>query len=167
MIFAQPEERAGDQEIAHLAASIIKDQRSPFLVFSLARIRVLIQMRSIEVAESRSIFGEVRGNPVQENANTLLMHIIDEELKIFWCPIAARRCIIARHLVAPRSIKGIFRDGQEFDMCKTQMLDVSRQLYRQLTIGQEAIFFRVALAMSFGNMLPRSQVNLIDGDGCI
>src|SRR5579875_4073229 len=83
MILAQPKERTADQEIPDLAASIVKDLRSPLFMLTFARVGIFIEVRAIKIAQRVAIFRKVRRYPVQQYANTLLMHIINKILEIF------------------------------------------------------------------------------------
>src|SRR5205807_1077723 len=76
MVLTQPEQGTGDQEIAHLGASIVKDIGTPFFMFALARIGIFIQVCAIQITQGVAVFGEVRGYPVEHDSNTLLVKII-------------------------------------------------------------------------------------------
>ena len=54
VILVQPEERVADQEIAHLVAAVVENQRAPILVLALARIHVLVQIGAVEFRETRA-----------------------------------------------------------------------------------------------------------------
>src|SRR6266516_1254332 len=165
MMLAQPEERASDQEVAHLAAPIIEDIRTPLFVLALARIGVLVEMCPIKVAQGRPIFGEVRGDPVEQDADALLVHVVDEILEILRRTVTAGWCKVARRLVAPGAVERIFGDGQQLDMRKAQVFHIVCQGMRQLAIGHKAIFFVGAFLMPLWNVAPGTQVDLVDRDG--
>ena len=78
VIFLEPEQRRGNQEAAHLVAAEIENGRIPFRMKALPRIRVLVQMRAVEIRQPMLIRGKVRRHPVEYHADALLMQVIDE-----------------------------------------------------------------------------------------
>ena len=112
MIFAQPEQSTGDQKIAHLGTSIIKDVGAPLFMLAFAGIGIFIEVGAIKVAQGILVFGKVRGHPVEQDADALLMEKIYEVLEVFRRAIATRRRKVARDLVAPRAVIGIFGNWQ-------------------------------------------------------
>ena len=52
VIFVDPEERVREQEILHLVAPIIENQRAPIRMRAQARICVLVEMRAVEESEA-------------------------------------------------------------------------------------------------------------------
>src|SRR5262249_24402160 len=73
MIDVQPKQRTAEQEALHLIASIVKHLGMPIRMNALARIRVLIEVRAVEEAQSMRVIGKVRRHPVEDHANTVLM----------------------------------------------------------------------------------------------
>ena len=61
MELIEPVEGIGDEERSHLIASVVKDEAVPILVKALARIRVLVEMRAVKIAEAVLIGREVDG----------------------------------------------------------------------------------------------------------
>src|SRR5260370_41974589 len=61
MKFAQPIERARMQEIRHLAAAVIVNQRVPVAMDALARIGVLVERGAVEAAEPVRVGWEMPG----------------------------------------------------------------------------------------------------------
>src|SRR5687767_8457906 len=51
VILFEPKERAADQEVAYFVAPKVENLGAPVLMFTLARIRVLIEMGAIEVGK--------------------------------------------------------------------------------------------------------------------
>src|SRR5207245_1321594 len=117
----------GNQEVFDFTAAIVEDQRTPFLVLSLTCIGIFIKVRTVKVAEGSTVLGEMRRYPVQEDTDTLLVHIIHEILKVFGGTEATGRCIVASNLVAPGAIIRILGYGQDFNMRKAQIFDIGSQ----------------------------------------
>src|SRR5438270_12422502 len=101
MVLTQPEQGTGDQEIADLRASIVKDVSTPLFMFALARISIFIQVCAIKITQGVAVFGEVRGYPVEQDTNALLVQIIHKVLKIFRGAVATGGRIVTCDLVAP------------------------------------------------------------------
>ncbi len=101
MVLTQPEQGTGEQEIAHLGTAIIKDVGAPFLMFAFARVRVFVEVGTIKIAQSKAVFGKVRGHPVEQDTDALLMQVIHKVLKIFRGAIATGRSKVSCHLIPP------------------------------------------------------------------
>ena len=108
--------------------------------------------------------GKVRGHPVKQNTNALLVHVAHEVLKVLRRTETACRGIVTRGLISPRAIVGIFSNRQQFNVGKSHIFDICCQGDCQLPIGHETIFLYSARDMTFRNMPPGSQVDLINRD---
>ena len=82
MVFLQPEQGAGNEEVFHLVAAKVVDQGRPVQVLPQARVLVFIQGRAIEVGEAVGVFGEVGRNPVEDDADTVAVAVIDEPAEV-------------------------------------------------------------------------------------
>ena len=78
MEILQPAQGAGGQESENLAPTKIIDQRVPVLVETLARVFMLEQRRAVEAREAMFIGREMRGHPVNDHADVLLVAGVDE-----------------------------------------------------------------------------------------
>ena len=116
MIFVEPEEGVGGQEIAHFVAPEIKNQRAPILVLALPRIGVFVEIGAVKFRQRVRVFREMRRHPVHEHANPGAMAGIDEMAQLIRSPEAARRRVIIRHLIAPRAFEGMLGDRQQLDV---------------------------------------------------
>ena len=101
MIFFQPVEGAGNQEIAHFVASKIENFGAPLGMFTAARVLMFVEVRAVEETQAMRITGEVRGHPVQNDADAVLMKTINKIHKIGWRAKAAGGRKIADNLVTP------------------------------------------------------------------
>ena len=100
----------------------------------LSRILVLIEAASVKLRHAPCITRKMCRNPVKNNANSLSVQIIHKIHEIIRCAEAAGRCVISRHLIAPRSIQRMFHDRQKFHMGIPHFLHIFRQLDRDLTV---------------------------------
>ena len=113
-----PEQRVGDEEIAHLVAAVIENERAPVLMRALARVFVLVQGGAVEVRQRPVIARKMRRHPVNDDADAGFVQRIDEKLKIIRRAKAAGGRVKAGHLVAPRRIKSVLGHRQKFDVGK-------------------------------------------------
>ncbi len=157
VIGLHPEQRRGQEEIGHLVAPKVEDQRAPVAMFALARIGMFVQMRAIEKGEPRKILGEVRRDPIEDHAHAFLVEVVHEELEIFGRSEPAGGREVPGGLVSPRTIEGMFGDGQELHMGEAGFLHVFGEFGRQFAVVQEAL-------VVFRNAGPGTQVDFVDGD---
>ena len=75
---AEPVERRREQEVAHLVAAEVEDERSPVGVRAAAGIVVLVERRAVEARERPVVAREVRGHPVEDHADAALVQRVDE-----------------------------------------------------------------------------------------
>ena len=104
MVLFGPEQGIGNQEIGNLRSSVIINQSSPVRMCSLPRIGVFIDAGAVKRCQSIAVSWEMSRYPVQNYADSLLMHIIHEIHKIVRRTVAAGRRIISGYLVAPGSV---------------------------------------------------------------
>ena len=74
----QPVQAIADQEIAHLGAAQVVDQRVPVVVKALARIGVFVEVRAVKIAQAVGIGRKVRRHPVEQHAQTRRMAARDK-----------------------------------------------------------------------------------------
>jgi hypothetical protein len=75
----EPVQRVRHQEVAHLGAPVVEDVGPPLRVLAAARVRVLVQRCPVEAGERPVVLGKVCGHPVQQHADTRLVHPVDEQ----------------------------------------------------------------------------------------
>ncbi len=155
MIAVQPEERAIEQEVRNLVASIVEDERAPVGVLALPRVRVLVQVGAVEVAEPVRVTREVRGHPVEDHADTATVELVHEGHELPWAAVTTRRGEVADGLIAPRAVKRMFHDRQELDVGEAHLADIVRELVGQLAIVEEAIAL-------LGHTPPRAEMHFVD-----
>ena len=99
-------------------------------------------------------------NPVHNDGNAVLMQGVDEEHKVLWGSVSAGGSEVADGLISPRSVEGMFRNGKELDMGESHLFHVFRQDRSHFPVRQKAVVF-------FGDSSPGTQMNFINGDGCV
>ena len=155
VIFLEPEQRVRQQEVSHLVAAVVEDQRAPVLVLALPRVRVLVQRRAVEPREAVLVFRKVPGHPVEDDAEPRLVTRVDEILEVFRRAEAAGRREESQHLIAPGAGKRMLHHRQQLDVREAGLLDVGHQPVRHLAIREEAIAL-------LGHARPRAEMHLVD-----
>jgi hypothetical protein len=155
VIFVEPEQRVRDEEIADLVAAVVENQRAPILVLAHPRIGVLVKIGAVEFGRGRARLSENAGHPIEDDADARLMAAIDEIAELVGISKAARRRVVARHLIAPRTVERMLRDGQQLEMRVAHFADVREQRVREFAVAEIAIAF-LDLA------LPRAEMHFVD-----
>ncbi len=126
----------------------------------LPRVLVLVEGAPVEAGQAVAVGREVRRHPVEDDADALLVEVVDEEHEVLGRAVAARRREVADRLVAPRPVEGVLHDRQELDVGEARLLDVVGEERGHLPVGQPA----VAL---LGHAAPGAEVDLVDRDGAV
>ena len=82
VVLAQPVQRVGDEEVAHLVAAVVEDQRAPVGVRAAARVGVLVERGAVEAGEREVVAREVRRHPVEDHAEPVLVQAVDERAEV-------------------------------------------------------------------------------------
>src|SRR5271165_32744 len=135
MILVKPEQRAGKQEGAHFIALVIVNQGAPILMFSLARVCMLVKVRAVEERESVPILGEMGWNPIQYYPQPRLVSFVHEISEVVGGTVARGWRKVSDGLIPPGSVVGMLGDGQELEMGVAHVPGVRHQLVGQLAIA--------------------------------
>ncbi len=114
-------------------------------------------MGAVEEAEGVLVGREVRRDPIEDDADPLLMQVIDQVHEVLGRAETGGRREVARGLITPGASEGMLHHGQELYMSEAQPLHVVRQPRREFSIREGT----VALARIAH---PGAVVNLVDGD---
>ena len=101
VIFLEPVQDAGEQEVLHLVAAVVEDEGGPVQMLAAPGIGVLVERCAVETGQSVSIFGKVGRHPVQQHADVVLMQVLDEIAEVVWLAETAGRRVIVGRLIAP------------------------------------------------------------------
>ena len=155
--FAQPVERARQQEIRDLTAAVIVDQRVPIGMIALPRVGVLVKRGTVKAAEPVRIGREMPGNPIQQQSQPGAMAGIDKGAEIVRRSITAGRREQRDRLVSPRAVERIFGDRHQLEMRETHFGCVGDELVGELAIRQiPPVLGQVAA--------PRAEMDFVDRD---
>ena len=158
VVLVEPEERVRKEEVRHLPASVVEDQRPPVAVFPHARVGVLVEVGPVEPRQPVGVAGEVRRHPVDDHSDPFPVAPIDELHELVRGAVSGRRGEVPEHLVSPRTVERMFRHREEFDVGVSHLLDVGNEIVGQLPVRQ----VRPPLALL---PLPGAEVDLVDRHG--
>src|SRR5262249_24561408 len=149
-------ERVGDEEILHFVAAKIEDERAPILMLAFARIFMFVEGGAVEAGERPIVAWKMRRDPIDDDADAGLVKSVNEKLEVFGRAVADGGSIEAGELVAPGRIKGVFGDGEEFDVRESHLLDISDERFGECTIAE-----------GFAGILfaPGADVDFVDAEG--
>jgi len=78
-----------------------------------AAVGVLVKVSAVEVTQAVLVRGKVGGHPIQDDADAVLMELIDEVHEVLRRAIAARGRKVAGGLVPPGTVEGVLHERQE------------------------------------------------------
>ena len=134
MIHVEPEHSGGDQEAGDLISAVVEDIGAPFLVLADSPVLILIAAGAVKSAETVRVLGEVRRNPVQNNADACLVALVDEIHQILRLAVTGGSGEVAGALIAPAAVEGEFGQGHELDVGIAHLLDIGDHLFRELAV---------------------------------
>ena len=137
----QPEQRVGDEEVRHLDAAVVVDQRAPVEMAALHRVGVLVERGAVEVSEPVRIVGEMPRHPVEQHAEALAVAGVDQRGEIRRRAEPAGRREQPGRLIAPRAVERMLRHRHQLDVGEAQVGGIGRKLFRQLAVGEPAAAF--------------------------
>ena len=126
MVLVDPVVDVGDQEVGNLILRQIEDPGAPVGMLSAARIGIFIDAGPVKFRKTESVGAEVRGHPVKDHADTMLVERIYQVHEILGMSVSGCGSIVTCHLVSPGSVEGMLGNTHEFHMCEfhdTQVLD--------------------------------------------
>ena len=101
---------------------------------------MFVQGRTVEASERESIAREMSGDPVQEHADAVFVHVVHEPGEILRRTVARGRRIEPGHLIAPRLVQRMFHHGEQFHMRIAHFPNVIRQRNGKFAVVVERLF---------------------------
>ena len=101
MIKIDPVKGVRDQKVFYFIFCVIEYLGAPVRMFSLSRISIFIKRFAVKIGQSVGILREMGGNPVENHADALFMHVVDKIHEILWASVAGCGSVIAGHLISP------------------------------------------------------------------
>src|SRR6266576_340526 len=102
-----------------------------------------------------SIVWKMRRHPIQDDADALLMQMVDQEFEVSRRSITIRRRKVAGGLIPPRAEKRMFHDRHKLNVSEAQASHVISKVERQFAIGQRPIVL-------LRDSTPRAQMHFIN-----
>jgi hypothetical protein len=109
--------------------------------------RGLVQRDAVEAGQRPLVPGEVRGHPVDDDADARLVQPVHQVAELIRGAEPGRRRVVRGHLVAPGPAEGVLGDRQELHVREPEAGDVRGELVGELGVGETGA--------------PRAQVNLV------
>ena len=106
----QPVVGAGQQEVLHLVAAVIENERPPVGVLAPARILVLIQGGAVKPGQGVGVSRKMRGHPIQDHPDAATVEVVDKKAEVIGAAETLGRSEITRGLVAPGVIERVLGD---------------------------------------------------------
>ena len=73
VVAIEPEEGVAEEEVADLGPAVIEDLGAPVAVLAQPRVFVFVEVGAVEVAQAVQVVREVRGDPVEDHAEAVLV----------------------------------------------------------------------------------------------
>ena len=106
----QPVVGAGQQEVLHLVAAVIENERAPVGVLAPARILVLIQGGAVKPGQGVGVSRKMRGHPIQDHPDAATVEVVDKKAEVIGAAETLGGSEITRGLVAPGVIERVLGD---------------------------------------------------------
>ena len=136
----EPVERAREQEVPHLGAAVVEDQRAPVGMRAPPRVGVLVERGAVEAGERELVAREVGRHPVEDHADARARAAGRRSArKSSGAPKRAVGREEARHLVAPRAAERVLHHRHQLDVREAHLDDVVAELVGELQVRQRAV----------------------------
>ena len=96
---------------------------------------IFVKRLAVKFIKTVGVLREMGRHKIKDHADTCLVQGIYKCHKIVWRSKARGRGVIARHLIAPRAVKGMLHHGHQLDVGVAHRLDVGGQLRSKLAVG--------------------------------
>ncbi len=136
VVRVEPEQCIAGEEVTHFRAPVIEDRAVPLRVVALPRVRMFVQVRAVEIRQAVLVGREVRGHPIQNDANSAAVQVVDEVHEILRRAIARRRSEVPCDLIAPRTVERMLHDGHQLHVRETHFGDVVGHRVSEFAISQ-------------------------------
>src|SRR5208282_6204943 len=83
---------------------------------ALARVGMFVKVRAIELREAERVAREVRGSPVEKNADAGVVAAVDKLHEFSGGAVAAGGGEVANRLIAPGTVERMLHDGKQLDV---------------------------------------------------
>ena len=121
---------------------------------------MLEQVSAVEKRKAVAVGREVRWNPVENDADVVLVQVVHEVHEILRSAVARRRCEVAGGLISPGAIERMLHNREKLNMSEAQLGDVLCQPGRHFAVGERAVVL-------FRHAHPGAEVDLVHRHGSV
>ncbi len=139
-------------------AAVVEDVAVPLRMVAPFGVGVLEEVGAVEKGKAVGIAWEVGGDPVEDDADALLVHVVHEGHEVLGGAVTGGGGEKPYHLIAPGAVEGVLHDGQKLHVGLAQVFDVARELLGELPVAQKAVPL-------LRDPPPGAGVDLVDGPG--
>ena len=150
-----PVENVCDQEVTDLMLAEIENTGTPVGMFAAAGIRIFKDALTVESCKTVCIRAEVRGHPVQDNADSGIVQLVDHIHEVIGCSVARCRRIVTRDLISPGAVEGVLGNADQLDMGIAELLQILYDAVSEFSVVIEPVS---AVRMFH----PRTDMALVD-----
>src|SRR5215469_5718702 len=106
---------------------------------ALARVGVFVEMAAVELREAVGVTREMRGSPIENDADAGPVAAIDELHEFRRGAVTAGGGEVAQSLVSPGAVIRMFHHRKQFDVRIAEFFNVRNELIAKLAISEPAI----------------------------
>ena len=116
VVAVHPEQRVGDEEVAHLVPAVVEDLGAPVGVLALPRVGVLVQAVPSKLRRPCSSRGKCAGTQSMITPMPCLVAAIDEVHEVLRRAVARAWRVVADDLVAPGTVERVLGDAHQLEV---------------------------------------------------
>src|SRR5258705_13686094 len=105
MVFVEPKQGVANEEVFHLIAAIIKDERAPVHVLAKARVFMFVETGAVIARKTVGILGKMTRHPVEDHSDAGLMATVHEITELVGISVPAGRRVKVDDLIAPGAVE--------------------------------------------------------------
>ncbi len=135
VIHLNPEIQGGFHKGQRVRLGVVEQHGSPFRV-PLRLVARFIDKAAVELVKTEEIGHEMQRYHIENHADARLMTAVNQFHQTVGLAVAAGGGKITGCLIAPRTVKRVFRQRHQLDMGKALFLYIGNQLIGELTIGE-------------------------------
>ena len=135
VVFIEPEPRGAHQEADHLVLAVVEDAGAPILMLAFEIVGILVKARAVELVKPVRVLREMGGHPVQDHADTCLMHFIHEIHEIVRRAESGGNAEIPGDLIAPGTVERVLHHGHQLNVRVVHLGKIRGERIRQIAVG--------------------------------
>src|SRR3990170_7668939 len=158
VVSLEPEQGAAPQKGTDLVPAVVEDVGLPVRVKAFLRVRVLVEMRAVEVGKAVLVAREMGRHPVEDHADAVPVQTVHEFHEVLRASVPARGREVARGLISPGPVERMLHHGQELHVGESHVLHVIHKGTGDLPVSEKAV-------VPLHGPPPGTEVDLVDREG--